>query len=238
MSANHVIELIPAYALSCLDSQDMHLVSAHLEVCQACADELYAYQKVVAQLPLGAPESSPPADLKAKILAKLPGSGTAAQEKLSWWQTLNQRLGQLPLALNFASLALVIVLAASNLFLWQRVNTLSRSPESHFITVALQGTSLNPNATALLVMDSHGHSGTLVVDGLSDLEPSKTYQLWLIRDGQRSSGGTFQVDAEGYGSLWVSSELPLTTFNAFGVTIEPAGGSPGPTGERVLGGEL
>jgi anti-sigma-K factor RskA len=31
---------------------------------------------------------------------------------------------------------------------------------------------------------------------------------------------------------------PLLKFQAFGITVEPTGGSPGPTGEKVMGGEL
>jgi anti-sigma-K factor RskA len=62
--------------------------------------------------------------------------------------------------------------------------------------------------------------------------------LWLIQDGQRTSGGVFSVSDEGYGSLWISSPEPLATYSAFGITIEPAGGSPGPTGDKVLGSPL
>jgi len=47
------------------------------------------------------------------------------------------------------------------------------------------------------------------------------------------------VNEEGYGSIVVSSqEQPLISYSDFGVTVEPAGGSLGPTGEKVLGGEL
>jgi anti-sigma-K factor RskA len=35
-----------------------------------------------------------------------------------------------------------------------------------------------------------------------------------------------------------TSEQPLKAFSTFGITIEPAGGSPGPTGDKVLGGGL
>jgi anti-sigma-K factor RskA len=95
-----------------------------------------------------------------------------------------------------------------------------------------------PEATGLLVISVDGEHGTLVVDGLASLEPSWQYQLWLIQDGQRTSGGVFSVSHEGYGSLWISSPQPLSSYSAFGVTIEPEGGSPGPTGDKVLGNTL
>jgi hypothetical protein len=46
----------------------------------------------------------------------------------------------------------------------------------------------------------------------------------------------FSVDAGGYGTTMVTSPLPLTSYVAFGVTVEPIGDSPGPTGQKVLGG--
>jgi anti-sigma-K factor RskA len=90
----------------------------------------------------------------------------------------------------------------------------------------------------MLVVSQDGEHGTLVVDGLPALDEMSQYQLWLIRDEQRTNGGIFSVDEEGYGNLWVSSPEPLLSYSAFGITVEPAGGSPGPTGVKVLGGEL
>ena len=90
----------------------------------------------------------------------------------------------------------------------------------------------------MIVMSLDGEYGTLVVDHLPNLEAERQYQLWLVRDGIRTSGGIFSVSEEGYASLIVSSPDPLDSYQAFGITIEPSGGSPGPTGERVLAGQL
>ena len=80
--------------------------------------------------------------------------------------------------------------------------------------------------------------GTLVVEHAPPLEPGKQYQLWLTKDGKRTDGGVFSVGKNGYGVLYVWAKEPLDSFSEFGVTIEPEGGSPGPTGEKVLGGDL
>jgi anti-sigma-K factor RskA len=104
--------------------------------------------------------------------------------------------------------------------------------------VSLTGTDAAPGATGTIVISQDGEHGTLVVDGLPPLDEAFQYQLWLIKDGQRTDGGVFSVDSEGYGALWVSSPAPLSSFPAVGITIEPAGGSPGPTGDKVLGGSL
>lgn len=249
MSENHVLDLIAAYALNILEADEARQVADHLVSCQVCTRELESYRRVAERLPLAAPDASPPAHLKASILRQLPGKQNepaalkmapvhTLPQKRSWWQTLLQSLPAFSPAWSLASMALILVLGASNLFLWQRVNRLSEPSPSHFITVNLQGSSSTPAAAGMLVMDEHGNAGTLVVDGLPLLDSSKAYQLWLIRNGERTSGGLFSVDSLGYGSLWITSEIPLTTYDSFGVTIEPSGGSPGPTGERVLAGEL
>lgn len=106
------------------------------------------------------------------------------------------------------------------------------------MAVQFQGTNAAPNATGLLVISLDGMHGTMVVDQLPVLGEAEQYQLWLIQDGERTSGGVFSVDTQGYKSLYIDSPEPLASYSAFGITVEPAGGSPGPTGEKVLGGEL
>jgi anti-sigma-K factor RskA len=60
----------------------------------------------------------------------------------------------------------------------------------------------------------------------------------LIQDGERTSGGVFSVKQGGYAAKVIYAPLPLADYSSFGVTIEPAGGSPSPTGDKVLGGNL
>ncbi|HEX9615972.1 MAG TPA: anti-sigma factor, partial [Anaerolineales bacterium] len=132
---------------------------------------------------------------------------------------------------------LILLLGASNLLLWQQVREL-RESRPQFEVVSLLGTEAAPGATGMIVISSEGTHGTLVVDELPDLGEDEQYQLWLIRDGQRTSGGVFSVSQDGYGSVWVSSPDPLASYPSFGITIEPAGGSPGPTGKKVLGNDL
>jgi anti-sigma-K factor RskA len=143
------------------------------------------------------------------------------------------------------SLALILLLGASNLFLWQRLNRvetdyqqISDQYQNTLRTVPLMGTDVKPDAIGLLVISKDGTHGTVVVDRLPVLDETQEYQLWLIKDGQRTSGGVFSVDEDGYGAKWIGSPDPLASYQSFGLTIEPAGGSPAPTGEKVLGGDL
>jgi len=62
--------------------------------------------------------------------------------------------------------------------------------------VMLTGTEAAPGVTGTIVISTAGESGTLVVDGLPSLDEARQYQLWLIRDGQRTSGGVFSVNPD------------------------------------------
>ena len=62
------------------------------------------------------------------------------------------------------------------------------------------------------------------MDQLPQLGPEQQYQLWLIQDGQRTSGSVFSVDEDGYRRIKIESPLPLQDYESFGITIEPAGG--------------
>lgn len=236
----HVFDLLTGYALDCLDANEKAQVDTHLAGCNLCRAELQTYREIVEVLPLAMQENNPPPGLKGQIMqrARQTKETPAAQTRASWWEQLARYLRQGAPAWGLASLVLIVLLGVNNLFLWQRVNQLESSPQAPFISVTLTGTEASPDASGLLVISQDGEHGTLIVDGLVALDPASQYQLWLIRDSQRTNGGVFSVDQEGYGSLWISSPRPLASYASFGITIEPAGGSPGPTGTKVLGGDL
>ena len=142
-------------------------------------------------------------------------------------------------AWGLVGLVLVLALVASNVMLWRQLNALQASNRATAMrVVALSGTETAPGATGLIVVSLDGRHGTLVVDNLPELDAAHQYQLWLIKDGQRTSGAVFSVGEDGYGSKWVDSPEPLADYTSFGVTVEPEGGSPAPTGEKVLGGNF
>lgn len=239
VSEEHIRELIPAYALDILDEQEQMQVAEHLANCDSCRAELVMYQEIVEDLPLGMVVSEPPTGLKDKIMAgarKRPAP-EHKPESASWWERFSQVFRGAP-AWGLVSLVLILVLGASNLFLWSRLSALEQTEPDRFISVHLDGTQAAAPATGLLVISPDGEYGTLVVDGLPYLDESQQYQLWLIEDGQRTDGGVFSVSEEGYGTLIIDTPRHLISYSQFGITIEPAGGSPGPTGEKVLGGQL
>ncbi len=237
----HVTDLLPAYALGCLDEDEAGLVTAHLAVCQVCSAELRTYQAVGEALPLAVSMAEPPPAVKQRLMAQIqPAHTTSPEPQLTWWQRFEQGLRHISPVWGLASLALIVVLLVSNLLLLQQVNRLSAAASKPVAVqmVTLQHTDAAPDATGLLVLSKSGEYGTLMVDHLPPLGKDQQYQLWLVKDGKRTSGGVFSVNWDGYGSLEVASPERLADYSAFGITIEPTGGSPGPTGAKVLGGAL
>jgi anti-sigma-K factor RskA len=236
----HLFDLLPAYALGSLDDEEELQVSEHLATCSICRAELQAFDQVVQDLPLAIAQSEPAGNIKEAIMAhaRKDAESVGQPPVQTWWKRITQAMRTSAPAWGMVGLILILILGISNLFLWGRLNEVERVAQNVFISIPMQGTDVTPQAVGMIVVSRDGEHGTLIVDGLPVLDKISQYQLWLIRDGQRTSGGIFSVDEEGYGNLWVSSPDPLLSYSAFGITVEPAGGSPGPTGDKVLGGEL
>lgn len=225
---NKVLELIPAYSLNCLDADEREQVVRHLPDCKICQAELRAYQSVTDQLPLGAPEPSPDPKLKQRLLARI-STSSPQSPSLSWWERL-RIFTQKPLSVprwGAAALALIL-LAIGNIWLVS-------SPQTTPGEIVLAGTRAAPKASGLIVVGENSRLATLIVENLPPLDPQQQYQFWLIEDdGTRISGGVFSVNSEGYHSIPIDASDPLIDYDAFGITIEPEGGSIIPTGDRVL----
>jgi anti-sigma-K factor RskA len=237
----HVTDLLPACALGCLDEDEVSLVTAHLAVCPVCSAELRSYQTVGEALPLAVSMVEPPPAIKQRLMVQVAQARTTSPEpQPTSLQRLEQWFRRISPVWGLASLVLIIALLVSNLLLLQRVNHLSTATSQPVAVqiVPLQHTDAAPDATGLIALSQNGEYGTLMVDHLPPLGKDQQYQLWLIKDGKRTSGGVFSVNWDGYGSLWVTSPERLADYSAFGITVEPTGGSPGPTGAKVLGGNL
>ena len=64
MVEEHVIDLIPSYALGALNKAESEQVVEHLKNCQACQEELESYARIVDDLPLAVKTTQPPTSLK------------------------------------------------------------------------------------------------------------------------------------------------------------------------------
>ena len=233
----HVIDLLPDFVLDALSDDETNQVVDHLAGCSSCQVELARLEQVADEIPLALKQTSPPPAIKSRLLRSIwakPDDSTASTKQTFW-----QKLGQgLHMPLPAIGLALIVILALGNLFLWRQLqlNTLQTSVSMRVF--ALANTENASGAVGTLVMDPQGKYGTLVVDNLAPLAPEWQYQVWLNKGDGRISGGLFSVNYEGYASMEISAPLPLDSYDSLGISVEPAGGSLMPSGPKILGVEL
>ena len=78
---------------------------------------------------------------------------------------------------------------------------------------------------------------TFVAHNLPQLRQGRTYQLWLVANGQKISAGTFAPGPRGEAVVRATYALDEHALQAVAVTEEPAGGVPQPTGAMVVVGK-
>jgi anti-sigma-K factor RskA len=221
-----ISDLLPGFALGCLDPEDERRVSAHLPGCATCRVELESYARVADQLSSTVPAVEPPAGLELRIARSL---DARRQPRIKAWRP----------ALGAVAALFVVALIAGNLLQYAGViQRPGRSSSTQLLTATLAGTGDAHDAYGTVVLDPADREGVLAVTGLPRLDAAHQYQVWLIRGAERRSAGVFGVDAQGYGSLLLTVPIDFRDFKSLGISVEPAGGSPAPTGARVMSGAL
>ncbi len=236
MDHTQIYELLPAYALGCLDDEDAIIVSEHLASCDKCNTRLTAYQRTVDLLSFGAPRVNPPDALKKKLMNKiqpkiLMNNKIKRPAKRPIWGAFWHKFSPV---WAIASLAIISTLTVSNLIQWQTSEKLNDETAQEMLILKMKGTTKAPNADGTLVIGHNRLRGVLVASDLPVPDKDYQYQLWLIENGKRTNGGVFSVTSNGYAVVEVISPLPLLNFQSFGVTLEPAGGSQSPTGHQFM----
>ncbi len=238
-------DMLGGYVLGALAPEDHRRVEAHLESCKNCRGILASYKSLADGLLYAPDPRLPPKSLRARLLKQLSGSS-----ELPSWRRAIQGVPATGYAL---ALGLIILLSANIGFLFQAQRLMDQGQ------YALAQQQAGQTAVAIAsypsskvaVIEEDGVRGTFVYDpdlplgvlyvwGLQPPTADQAYQTWLIdAEGQRLSGGllTFSADP-GYGWLMIEAPTPMSEFRSLGVTLEPAGGSPAPTGPRILGADL
>lgn len=256
-------ELLPAYVIGSLESREVSALEEHVRDCPECKLLYSDLETVLEYMPFAAEDVLPPPEIKERLFSRL---SLADREPADAGGPLAMTTTSVPAVkgaprwmpgwTSAASLAAVIVLAVwvgalqarlglleeieaqARSAVEEQMQVLERGAVSATLVKGLEGTPASPNAKGIMLVSPTEGKGLLVVFGLDPLPEGQAYQLWLIRDGERASGGVFSVNDRGYGMLAVEAPVPLANFQSVGITNEPKGGSPGPTGKKVLGGEL
>lgn len=260
-------ELAGAYALDALPTDEVAVFERHLEICAACQRDVAEMRDVAAVLG-EAQAREPAPELRRSVLravheadqdvgradgrrdrvlrsvqyvAQEPAAGpgdrpaTTAVVRSRWPERLA------PLTAAAAALVLVLGMGTAITRLDAQVDQLQAQNEhvqrvlasGDLRTVALSGEGA---LEAHLVVSEVTGEAILVAQGVRALDRDQTYELWLIDDGGARSAGLFLPDEDGSVVQLIATDV--TQASAVGVTVEPSGGSPQPTSEPVLLGEV
>ena len=257
MDVERIEELLPFYALDALSDEERELVEAYLAEHPEVRAQINGLQSAAQALPYGVTPVEPERRIKDALMARVAvsqRSSISEQKQASrprekrwanlfpafsfavamvaviWAVILNIQLSQLRQQVSALGEALV---TQSNSL--EQINAkLPQTPVSAVVTISLKGTDARPQAHGELIADPKSASAVMVVTGLGQLEAGKTYQVWLIDAGGPKSAGLLTVDANGQAVLIVTSDTAIGSFNALGISVEPKGGSPQPTGDIVV----
>ncbi|MEW5827289.1 MAG: anti-sigma factor, partial [Chloroflexota bacterium] len=229
---------IPAYALGALDAEEAAALESHLRTCASCRDELAGYRLVSDSLLTAVPPKPPSAALRKRLQNRLPGGQKQPRPRLAW------TFSQWPVGLAFAVLLILNIFTLVQLqgIRTQQAGLLHQVGNAQVALAMLSypGVQTLPvsgeNVSGTLLLDADRNTAVLVAWNLPELPAGQTYQVWLVEpDGGRVSAGIFRPESgQPYTTETIASAQILSSFVGIGVTIEPAGGSDQPTGERVL----
>ena len=232
IDCEEALSLVPAYSIGATDEAETRLVKAALEVCPDVAVELREYQSMVGGLLHSAPTVAPTPMLREKLLqAALNPLAQPAVAVSAPRLAPRRRIAPA----WFAAAAAVALLIGSNLYWAGQVNDLE---DQRNLLMALSANSAGQIAlvsteasrpSATLYYSNQSQYVVLSAQDLPALTDAFIYQLWLLRGDEQISAGIFRVNNDGTGSLLFRPSEDLSAFEAVGITVEPAGGSPAPT---------
>lgn len=232
-------ENIPAYALGALDAEEIAALEVHLKTCAACHAELTEYRTLSDSLLMAIPPKQPSPALRRRLQGRLPGARKSTPRP-NWSWSFSQ----------LAMAAALVLLLAMNLYSILQVRTLQleqarlarqyRTGETVLSMLSYPTTqrlAINSDqVVGSLLLDEDRDIVALIVWNMPELAETQTYQIWLIDpQGDRLSAGLFRPEGEqAYTTQIVFPKQSLSNFTGIGVTVEPAGGSQAPTGERIF----
>jgi anti-sigma-K factor RskA len=252
-----VEELLPFYALDALSAEERGLVEKYLATHPEARQQLEELRTAASALPYSVEPVEPSSRARAALMARVASDERARASLES--QPSSRRVVSFEglfraLSLGVATIAILwaVVLSAQVARLRNEISALNeqvvaqsqslerivaglpQTSPSNVITVSLKGTEVEPQVQGQLIADPSSQSAVLVLVGLAPLESGKTYQVWLIDGGAPVSAGLLSVDETGQAVFIVTSDEAIGSFNALGVSVEPEGGSPEPTGDIVI----
>jgi anti-sigma-K factor RskA len=222
------------YALDALDDLEMRRFERHLDECESCRIEVQEFREA-AQRMSGPSQERPPSGLKARVIEEVQRT---PQVHLRTGTTGHRRgrfvvgvLGAAASVVLVATLAVALVSTRSDLSDARALSELLGDPRSSSVTYR------GADGVVARLVGSPGRDRLVVLLGdLPAIDSDRAYAIWLIgADGPKPMA---LVRPDGSGQALAVIDAPVDQFQTFGLTDEPAGGSPAPTGPIIVSGAV
>jgi anti-sigma-K factor RskA len=226
-----------AYALDALDERELAAFEAHYRSCDVCRADVADFRAAATALATSA-SAPPPAGLRDKVLAEI---GTTRQQSPLVPGVVDLRARRLRrrwlTGLAAAAAAVVVFMAGVVVsrhddrpsgYADALASVLAR-PDSQVVTLGRTEAAGGgaDGGTVKVAWSDERDSAVLLADGLSPAPSGRAYELWLI--GDAGPVPMHVLDPASGGRLRAVVDIDAAP-HAWGVTIEPAAGSPQPTG--------
>jgi anti-sigma-K factor RskA len=247
------------YALGALDGEERTTFESHLRTCAYCQQQLAEARAVCALIGMSAEPVAPAPSVKASLMQRVKAEPRTTAAAVPVKPVVRKRHWGLRFSLGFAVIA--ILLGLTTTWLWKlnehhlrqldalqtkldatqqeakqnaaalhAVTAVVGAPDT--IQVTLQQQTGGPPGQAHVLYNAR--LGVVVYSGeLAPAPSNKSYQLWLVpASGVPVNAGIVEPNQETQAAV---VHLPEgLAAKAFAVTVEPQGGSPQPTGAKVL----
>jgi anti-sigma-K factor RskA len=252
--------LVGAYVMDAVPEADRAAFERHLDGCPACRDEVRGLREATARL-ASASAIEPRPELRQQTLqaaarlrqlpplagAREPEAAGAGRANLPWRRssagTGPARSGWLNV-MTAAAVAFAILFAGGaiglGLHFSSMQNRLSAAQQrDHAIAAVLTAkdavmrtATVSTGGTATVVMSHRERSLVFIASKLSALPASRAYELWLMGPSGDRPAGMLPPERGGMSGPMVVSGL--RAGDQVALTIEPAAGSPQPTGPPIV----
>jgi anti-sigma-K factor RskA len=253
MSHEAIMELLGAFAIDAVEPGEAVTIQEHLDDCARCRDEVAQLQQAAAML--GNHGGKAPAEVWDSISARIvrpvdPSPAAPMFEAGAGSPDGTLHAGRrytvgVRVALALAAAAAVAAIAVLGVEVGRlnhRLSEVAATASSDHLSAAARAALLDPQARRVVLTGTGGARQDLAVlvsepsgatflfnSLLVALTGSRTYQLWQITSGKAVSLGLLGADPTTV-ALGVASSGRAT---AYAVSVEPAGGSVGPTSAPV-----
>jgi hypothetical protein len=234
---------LTAYITDQLGEMDRHRYERHLDTCMSCKRDVGELREAWNSLPYTAPIVEPPQDLKEQVMSGIFSEPTRAFQPISSRHSSRRSYG-------FYSICTAVIVVILMGTIWNYQLTAERQHIAraqaewvdqptvieNLFPLSAQSDSASTKAYGVACIAKQGEQSELVVYVYNAVnnQGDQAYQVWLVRDTERTNAGTFQVGDDGVGVLTYRMN-EKANFDAIGITLEPDSKGTAPRGEKIFG---